>query len=69
MGEDNNEVQGLTNDGREQSSDIELDLIWNDAQQDIGQQPLVPCGLGGVLHDDHFTVVIDMKRPKQDVLL
>ncbi|KAH7142247.1 frequency clock protein [Fusarium sp. MPI-SDFR-AT-0072] len=68
MGEDNNEVQGLINDDREQSSDIELDLIWNDAQQDMGQQPLVPCGLGGVLPDDHFTVVVDTKRPKQDVL-
>ncbi|KAF4345893.1 hypothetical protein FBEOM_141 [Fusarium beomiforme] len=68
MGEDNNEVQGLINDDREQSSDIELDLIWNDAQQDMGQQPLVPCGLGGVRPDDHFTVVVDTKRPKQDVL-
>jgi hypothetical protein len=68
MGENNNEVQGLTNDDREQSSDIELDLIWNDAQQDMGQQPLVPCGLGGVLPDDHFTVVVDTKRPKQDIL-
>ncbi|KAJ4017458.1 hypothetical protein NW760_014986 [Fusarium oxysporum] len=67
-GEDNNEVRGLINDDREQSSDIELDLIWNDAQQDMGQQPLVPCGLGGVLPDDHFTVVVDTKRPKQDVL-
>ncbi|KAL9560675.1 hypothetical protein ACKAV7_015166 [Fusarium commune] len=68
MGEDNNEVQGLINDDREQSSDIELDLVWNDARQDMGQQPLVPCGLGGVLPDDHFTVVVDTKRPKQDVL-
>ncbi|KAK2933584.1 Frequency clock protein [Fusarium oxysporum f. sp. vasinfectum] len=68
MGEDNNEVQGLINDDREQDSDIELDLIWNDTQQDMGQQPLVPCGLGGVLPDDHFTVVVDTKRPKQDVL-
>ncbi|EXK26082.1 hypothetical protein FOMG_17307 [Fusarium oxysporum f. sp. melonis 26406] len=68
MKEDNNEVQGLINDDREQSSDIELDLIRNDAQQDMGQQPLVPCGLGGVLPDDHFTVVVDTKRPKQDIL-
>lgn len=68
MGEDNNEVQGLINDGSEQSSDIELDLIWNDDQQDMGQQPLEPCGLGGVLPDDHFMVVVDTKRPKQDIL-
>ncbi|KAH7230154.1 frequency clock protein [Fusarium redolens] len=68
MGEDNNEVQGLINDDREQSSDIELDLIWNDAQQDMGQQPLVPCGLGGVRPDDHFMIFVDTKRPKQDIL-
>ncbi|PNP82373.1 hypothetical protein FNYG_04290 [Fusarium nygamai] len=68
MDGDNNKIQGLINDDREQSSDIELDLIWSDDQQDMGQQPLVPCGLGGVLPDDHFTVVVDTKRPKQDVL-
>ncbi|KAL5585833.1 hypothetical protein FOVSG1_013525 [Fusarium oxysporum f. sp. vasinfectum] len=68
MSEDNNEVQGLINDDSEQSSDIELDLIWNDDQQDLRQQPLEPCGLGGVLPDDHFTVVVDTERPKQDIL-
>ncbi|EWZ28191.1 hypothetical protein FOZG_18114 [Fusarium oxysporum Fo47] len=68
MGEDNNEVQGLTNDGSEQSSDIELNLIWNDDQQHMSQQPLEPCGLGGVLPDDHFIVVVDTKRPKQYIL-
>ncbi|KAH7205486.1 frequency clock protein [Fusarium redolens] len=68
MGEDNNEVQDLINDDSEQSSDIELDLIWNDDQQYMGQQPLEPCGLGGVLPDDHFMVVVDTKRPKQDIL-
>jgi hypothetical protein len=66
--EDNNEVQGLMNDGSERSSDMELDLIWNDDQQEMGQQPLEACGLGGVLPDDHFTVVVDTKRPKQDLL-
>jgi hypothetical protein len=68
MSGDNKEVQGLMNDGSEQSSDIELDLIWNNDQQYIRQQPLVPCGLGGVVPDDHFTVVVDTKRPKQDIL-
>ncbi|KAL5592324.1 hypothetical protein FOBRF1_013350 [Fusarium oxysporum] len=57
MGGDNNEVQGLMNDRSEQSSDIELDLIWNNDQQCIRQQPLEACGLGGVRPDDHFTVV------------
>ncbi|KNB16544.1 hypothetical protein FOXG_15104 [Fusarium oxysporum f. sp. lycopersici 4287] len=61
---------GLINNDCEQASDIELDLIWNDNQQQYvsQQQPLEPCGLGGVLPDDHFIVVVDTKRPKQDIL-
>ncbi|KAI7759188.1 hypothetical protein LZL87_013706 [Fusarium oxysporum] len=61
---------GLINNNCEQASDIELDLIWNDDQrQYVSQQhPLEPCGLGGVLPDDHFIVVVDTKRPKQDIL-
>jgi hypothetical protein len=68
IGEDNNEVEGLMNDGSEQGSDIELDLIWNNDQQYVKQQPLEPCGLGGVRPDDHFMVLVDTKRPKQDIL-
>jgi hypothetical protein len=67
MGEDNNEVQGLMNDGSEKSSDIELDLIWNNDQHYIRQQRLEPCGLGGVRPDDHFMVFVDTRRPKQDI--
>uniref|UniRef100_A0A0D2YDQ4 Frequency clock protein n=1 Tax=Fusarium oxysporum (strain Fo5176) TaxID=660025 RepID=A0A0D2YDQ4_FUSOF len=61
---------GMINNDCEQASDIELDLIWNDDQQQYvsQQQPLEPCGLGGVLPDDHFIVVVDTKRPKQDIL-
>ncbi|RKK62652.1 Frequency clock protein [Fusarium oxysporum] len=61
---------GLINNDCEQASDIELDLIWNDDQQQYvsQQQPLEPCGLGGVLPDDHFIVVVDTRRPKQDIL-
>jgi hypothetical protein len=54
-------------DESEQSNDIELDLIWNNDQQYIRQQPLQPCGLGGVVPDDHFIVFVDTKRPKQDI--
>jgi hypothetical protein len=45
-------------------------LIWTDDEQQYvsQQQPLEPCGLGGVLPDDHFIVVVDTKRPKQDIL-
>jgi len=68
MGEEYNEVQGLINNDSEQSSDIELDLIWTDDQQYMGQQSLMPCGLSGVLPADHFMVVVNTKRPKQDIL-
>jgi len=54
-------------DSSQQSSYIELDCVWNDAQQDIRQQLLEPCGLG-VLPHDHFRVVVDTKRPKQDIV-
>ncbi|KAI3572924.1 frequency clock protein [Fusarium oxysporum f. sp. albedinis] len=62
--------QDLINNDCEPSSDIELDLIWNDDQQQYisQQQPLEPCGLGGVLPDDRFMVVVDTKRPKKDIL-
>lgn len=67
MNEDSNEVQGLTNNDREQISEIELDLIWSDDQQHMEQQPLEPSGFGGVLPDDHFIVVVDTARPRQDI--
>ncbi|KAG4266897.1 hypothetical protein FPRO04_13012 [Fusarium proliferatum] len=66
----NHRDPGLINNDCEQASDIELDLIWNDDQQQyVSQQQLLePCGLGGVLPDDHFIVVVDTKRSKQDIL-
>ncbi|UZP40352.1 hypothetical protein NXS19_008168 [Fusarium pseudograminearum] len=67
VGGNNNRVQDLMTDSSQQSSYIELDSVWNDDQQDIGQQLLEPCGLG-VLPYDHFRVVVDTKRPKQDIL-
>jgi hypothetical protein len=63
----NNEAQDLMIDSSQQSSYIELDCVWNDAQQDIRQQLLEPCGLG-VLPHDHFRAVVDTKRPKQDIV-
>ncbi|KAH7006706.1 frequency clock protein [Fusarium venenatum] len=65
-GSNNNGVQDLITDSNQPSSYIELDSVWNDDQQDIGQQLLEPCGLG-VLPHDHFRVVVDTKRPKQDI--
>ncbi|KPA35524.1 hypothetical protein FLAG1_11768 [Fusarium langsethiae] len=65
-GSNNNGVQDLMTDSNQPSSYIELDPIWTDDQQDIGQPLLEPCGLG-VLPHDHFRVVVDTKRPKQDI--
>ncbi|KAF4456204.1 hypothetical protein F53441_1623 [Fusarium austroafricanum] len=67
--ENDDKDQDLINTNCRQASDIELNLIWNDDQQQhmSHQQPLEPCGLGGVLPDDHFMVVVDTKRPKQDI--
>ncbi|KAJ4168232.1 hypothetical protein NW765_015508 [Fusarium oxysporum] len=70
MYESDDEDQGSINNDCEPASDIELNLIWNDDQPQYvsQQQPLEPCGLGGVLPDDHFIVVVDTKRTKQDIL-
>ncbi|KAG7410270.1 Frequency clock protein [Fusarium oxysporum f. sp. raphani] len=70
MYESDDKDQGSINNDCEPASDIELDLIWNDDQQQYvsQQQPLEACGFGGVLPDDHFIVVVDTKRPKQDIL-
>ncbi|KAF5721923.1 hypothetical protein FMUND_3370 [Fusarium mundagurra] len=68
MDGDNNKIQGPMYDNREQSIDIELDLIWNNDQQYIRQQPFESSGLGGVRPDDHFTILVDTKRPKHDIL-
>ncbi|KAF7541557.1 hypothetical protein G7Z17_g11926 [Cylindrodendrum hubeiense] len=58
----------LTVDDVEESSDVELDLAWSIENQYIGLQPLEPCGLGGIRPDDHFVVVVNTKRPKQDMI-
>ncbi|KAM5354923.1 hypothetical protein ACJ41O_001569 [Fusarium nematophilum] len=64
---DHDEARSLASDDCEQMSDIELDLVWSDHHQYLEQQPLEPCGLGGVLPEDHFMVVVVTKRPTQDV--
>lgn len=63
------EVPSLTADDTDQSSDVELDLVWSDKKQFIELHTLEPSGLGGVLPEDHFVVVVTTKRPKQDVVL
>nr|Q01115.1 RecName: Full=Frequency clock protein [Leptosphaeria australiensis]AAB96844.1 frequency clock protein [Leptosphaeria australiensis] len=43
--------------------DIEMEFPWSDSQQYLEVRPLEPSGLGGVLPDDNFMVVVTTKRP------
>ncbi|PNY28883.1 Frequency clock protein [Tolypocladium capitatum] len=56
----------LTADSDDDSSELDFDISWADEQQYIEAHPLEPCGLGGVLPDDHFMVVVTTKRPKEE---
>ncbi|WZH46242.1 frequency clock protein [Fusarium acuminatum] len=64
---DSEDPPSLTDD-TDDVSEIELDFTWTDNAQYIQHYPLEPCGLGGVLPEDHFMVVVSTKRPKQDDL-
>ncbi|RDA89119.1 hypothetical protein CP532_2249 [Ophiocordyceps camponoti-leonardi (nom. inval.)] len=60
-------IPGLTSDSdASTNSDVEMDLGWSDKQQLMEIRPLEPCGLGGVLPDDHFLVVVTTKRPTKE---
>jgi hypothetical protein len=62
---DSEDPPSLTDDA-DDVSEIELDFTWTDNAQYIQHYPLEPCGLGGVLPEDHFMVVVSTKRCKQD---
>lgn len=57
---------GLTSDSGEDGSEIDFEMPWTDDQQYIEVRPLEPCGLGGVLPDDHFMVVVTTARAMTD---
>ncbi|KAK0384577.1 hypothetical protein NLU13_8663 [Sarocladium strictum] len=57
---------GLITDTGDEASEIDFEMPWTDDQQYIEVRPLEPCGLGGVLPDDHFMVVVTTARPKVD---
>ncbi|EQK98938.1 frequency clock protein-like protein [Ophiocordyceps sinensis CO18] len=59
----------LTSDSDSSADDVELDLSWSGEQQYMEVRPLEPCGLGGVLPDDHFMVVVSTKRAGKDVVV
>lgn len=56
----------ITSDAGDSSSESDMEFPWSGGQQYLDIHPLEPCGLGGVLPDDHFMVVVTTKRPKED---
>ncbi|EHK24183.1 frequency clock protein-like protein, partial [Trichoderma virens Gv29-8] len=62
-------VPELVTDSGDESSDISMDFPWSDTQQILEVRPLEPCGLGGVLPEDHFMVVVTTRRSKLDAHL
>jgi hypothetical protein len=62
---------GLTPDTGDDVSelDVDVDTAWTTGQQQyIEVRPLEPCGLGGVVPDDHFMVVVTTARSKSEIL-
>ncbi|PTB61979.1 frequency clock protein [Trichoderma citrinoviride] len=59
-------VPELTTDSGDESSELNMEYPWSDAPQVLEVLPLEPCGLGGVLPEDHFLVVVTTRRSKLD---
>lgn len=66
MDVDSDNTPGLVTDKDEDSEELDLDFPWSSEEQIMEVYPLEPCGLGGVLPEDHFMVVVTTKRPKSD---
>ncbi|KAF5002694.1 hypothetical protein FGRMN_232 [Fusarium graminum] len=64
---DSEDPPSLTDDV-DDMSDVDLDFTWSNNAQYMQHYPLEPCGLGGVLPEDHFMVVVSTRRTKQDDL-
>jgi hypothetical protein len=60
---------GLSTDSADDSDDeLDIDTLWSDQQQYMEVHPLEPCGIGGVVPEDHFMVVVATKRPKEEAV-
>ncbi|KAG6032324.1 hypothetical protein E4U41_007247 [Claviceps citrina] len=59
-------VPDLATDSESETGSIENEFPWSTGQQFIEFIPLEPCGLGGVVPDDHFMVVVTTKRHKDE---
>ncbi|UNI17520.1 hypothetical protein JDV02_003856 [Purpureocillium takamizusanense] len=58
------EPPGLSGDSGNDMTDVELEPTWSGDQQYMEMVPLEPCGLGGVVPEDHFMVLVTTQRPK-----
>ncbi|KAK0756188.1 hypothetical protein N5P37_011278 [Trichoderma harzianum] len=56
----------LVTESGDESSEFSMEFPWSDAQQILKVHPLEPCGLGGVLPEDHFRVMVTTRRSKID---
>ncbi|KAL6870510.1 frequency clock protein [Trichoderma novae-zelandiae] len=59
-------VPELMTDSGDESSELNMEFPWSDAPQSLEVHPLEPCGLSGVLPEDHFMVVVTTRRSKLD---
>ncbi|KAG6000950.1 hypothetical protein E4U43_001453 [Claviceps pusilla] len=62
------DVPDLATDSESESSSLDNEFPWSTGQQFMEFIPLEPCGLGGVMPDDHFMVVVTTKRHKEETL-
>lgn len=60
------DVPELATDSDSECGTPDSEFPWSTGQQYIEVLPLEPCGLGGVMPDDHFMVVVTTKRPKDE---
>ncbi|KAG5949072.1 hypothetical protein E4U60_007674 [Claviceps pazoutovae] len=62
------DVDGPEEDVPDVATEIsELEPCWSTSQQFMDFIPLEPCGLGGVMPDDHFMVIVTTKRHKDEM--
>lgn len=56
----------LTTGADDDAIEFDFQMPWTNNQQYIEVRPLEPCGLGGVLPEDHFMVVVTTARSMND---
>ncbi|KAG6185060.1 hypothetical protein E4U47_001673 [Claviceps purpurea] len=62
------DVPDLATESESESGISELEPCWSTSQQFMDFIPLEPCGLGGVMPDDHFMVIVTTKRHKDEMV-